>query len=697
VPGSTQILTSVRRLLPTGASLPDDVWMRRHRGIVTLLWLHAVGIPIFGAVRGYPPVHVILEASVIGIAALVAGILRLNRNLRMVAATFGLLASSGVLVHLSGGIIEMHFHFFVMVAVITLYQSWLPFLLAIGFVVLHHGTIGVLDPASVYNHPSAIANPWLWAGVHGLFISGESIACLTAWRMSEVAHARAEEVDRKLVALVRSTDDAIIALNSELAITSWNPAAEKLFGYSQKEAMGESFAVLFPTGEDGRSPEEVIRDLTNEGLEPYETHCVRKDGSIVDVALTLSPIMESEGMVVGTSVIARNITAQKMAEQERESSLSLLSATLESTNDGILVVDRENNIVRINQMFLEMWGIPAEIVEQGDEAALGFVLDQLKNPEKFLSKVRELYADLEAKSYDLLEFKDGKIFERYSQPQKIGGETVGRVWSFRDITERQRAADSLQQAFEREKEASQSLRDLDEMKNAFLEAVSHELRTPLTTVLGNALTLERRGASLSSSDNMEMLKSLSKNARKLERLLSDLLDLDRLARGVLEPHLVDSNISDLVRNTLEDVDMTRHPVEIETDEVIAMVDAPKVQRIIENLVANAVKYTPPGTRIWVRVKAEPDALSIIVEDEGPGVPQDLKKEVFEPFLRGKDGPSHAPGTGIGLALVSRFAELHNGEAWVEDRPGGGARFQVRLPSQIVLSAESKSASTAATG
>ena len=687
----------MRRLLPTGASLPDDVWLRRHRGIVFLVWLHVIGIPIFGVLRGYPAPHVGLEASVIAMSAFVAGIIKLNRDIRMVAATFGLLASSGVLVHLSGGMIEMHFHFFVMVAVVALYQSWLPFLLAIGFVVLHHGTVGVLDPSSVYNHPSAIANPWLWAGVHGLFISAESVACLTAWRMSEIASARAEEIDRKLGALVRSTDDAIIALDTNGTITSWNPAAEKLFGYTPEEALGGSFAVLFPTPEDGRSPEEFARDLTKEGVEPYETHCVRKDGSLVNVALTLSTIKEGDGRNVGTSVIARDITAQKIAERERESSLSLLSATLESTADGILVVDRENNIVSINQKFLEMWGIPQEVVEQGDEAALGFVVNQLKDPEKFLSKVRELYADLEAKSYDLLEFKDGKIFERYSQPQKIGGVTVGRVWSFRDITERQRAAQSLQEAFEREKEASQSLRDLDEMKNAFLEAVSHELRTPLTSVLGNALTLERRGAELDASDSKEMIKSLSKNARKLERLLSDLLDLDRLARGVLEPHLVDSNIGELIRKTLEDVDNTRHPVELETDEVVAMVDAPKVQRIVENLVANAVKYTPPGTRIWVRVHAEPDSLEITVEDEGPGVPEEVKKEVFEPFLRGKDGPSHAPGTGIGLALVSRFAELHKGKAWVEDRPGGGASFRVSLPTQIVMEVEPGDSAASAIG
>jgi PAS domain S-box-containing protein len=628
----------------------------------------------------------LFEGSVIALPAVVAALDRFDRNVRMVAATFGLLASSAVLVHLSGGMIEMHFHFFVMVAVITLYQSWLPFLLAIGFVVLHHGTMGVLDPSSVYNHPSAIRRPWVWAGVHGAFIMGESVACLTAWRLNELASARADEVDKKLASLVRSSDDAIVVLSPEGLVSNWNPAAEKLFGYSMEEALGLRFSSLFPESDNGS--ERLKRGLGDDCVEHFETKSRTKDGSWVDVDLTLSPIRELDESIVGTSAIARDITRQKKAESEKESTLSLLGATLESTADGILVVDGENNIVSFNGKFLEMWRIPDEVIAKGDEAALAFVVDQLEDPEAFLAKVRELYADPEAKSYDLLEFKDGRTFERYSQPQRINGKSVGRVWSFRDITERQRAGKSLQQAFEREREATQSLRALDEMKNAFLEAVSHELRTPLTSVLGNALTLEQRGASLSPTQHSEMIKALSRNARKLERLLSDLLDLDRLARGVLEPKLVDSDIDDLVRNTLEDIDATRHPIEIDVEKVVARVDAPKVQRILENLVANAVKYTPAGTRIWVRVKTETDGLSITVEDEGHGVPHQLKEEVFKPFLRGSEGSSHAPGTGIGLALVSRFAELHQGEAWVEDRPGGGAAFRVTLNCQIVRRVDS---------
>jgi diguanylate cyclase (GGDEF)-like protein len=175
----------VWRSLPKGGNLPLAIWQRRHRGIVALLWLHAIGIPLFGLATGAETIHALSEGTIVAIAAVVAGHREWPRGVRSTAAVLGLLTSSGILVHLSGGLIEMHFHFFVMVAVITLYQDWLPFLIAIGYVVAHHGLAGWLDPTSVYNHPDALAHPWKWAAVHGTFIMAESAALLTSWRLSE--------------------------------------------------------------------------------------------------------------------------------------------------------------------------------------------------------------------------------------------------------------------------------------------------------------------------------------------------------------------------------------------------------------------------------------------------------------------------------------------------------------------------------
>ncbi|HXF73200.1 MAG TPA: ATP-binding protein [Actinomycetota bacterium] len=258
-----------------------------------------------------------------------------------------------------------------------------------------------------------------------------------------------------------------------------------------------------------------------------------------------------------------------------------------------------------------------------------------------------------------------------------------------DITERKRAEQALRRseqqysrAFRREREAAQRLRALDEMKNTFLEAVSHDLRTPLTSILGSALTLEQSGGHLSSDDALDLVRRIAANARKLERLLGDLLDLDRLQRGIVAPQRRRTDLARLARHVVDEAESLRgRPVQLDLREAWADVDAAKVERILENLLANAVRHTPAGTRIWVTTRPVPGGVEIAVEDEGPGVAEELREAVFEPFHQVPGKPNHSPGVGIGLSLVRRFAELHGGRAWVEDRPGGGASFRVFLPGR----------------
>ena len=173
--------------LPRGWTLTDSDWRKRHRGILVVLWLHVPSIFGFGVARGVGWRHAALEAFAVAVFASMASSSFLPRRWRTVAATIGLMSSSAVLVHLSGGSIEMHFHFFVMVPLIALYQDWVPFLVAITYVVLHHGLAGSLDPHSVFNHPSAISQPWKWAAIHAFFITGISLVCLTTWRLLELA------------------------------------------------------------------------------------------------------------------------------------------------------------------------------------------------------------------------------------------------------------------------------------------------------------------------------------------------------------------------------------------------------------------------------------------------------------------------------------------------------------------------------
>ena len=213
--------TRVRAVIPEGGTLPDDVWRARHAGILVVLWLHAVFIPLFALARGFSPLHAIAEGAIVPSAAVLAGSPALGRRARTVVASFGLLSASAVLVHLSGGVIEMHFHFFVMVALVTLYQDWLPFLVAIGYVFVHHGLIGALDATSVFNHFAARNEPWKWAGIHALFITGLSLVCLVTWRLNESLLSERREAaieNARLYEAERAARTAAEAAGARLAL-----------------------------------------------------------------------------------------------------------------------------------------------------------------------------------------------------------------------------------------------------------------------------------------------------------------------------------------------------------------------------------------------------------------------------------------------------------------------------------------------
>src|SRR5204863_375980 len=171
-------------------------------------------------------------------------------------------------------------------------------------------------------------------------------------------------------------------------------------------------------------------------------------------------------------------------------------------------------------------------------------------------------------------------------------------------------------------------------------------------------------------------------ARRLDRLVTNLLDLDRLARGIVTPKLQPTDVGTLVRRVVAESDLIADS-RLRTDiaSVTIPVDAAKVERIVENLLANTVRHAPVSSTVWIGVREERDGVTILVEDDGPGIAPDLVESIFEPFRQGPDAPQHSPGVGVGLTLVRRFAELHGGRAWVEGREGGGASFRVFLPAE----------------
>jgi len=221
----------VAAALPRGHELPQRDWERRHRGMLFVLWAHAAGIFLYSLLRERDLLHAVVEGGVVSIAGLVASWPRASRRFQAISVCVGLLTSSAVLVHLSGGYIEMHFHFFVMVPLMALYQDWVPFLAAIAYVVLHHGTMGVLAPSQVYNHPAAWASPWRWAAIHGVFVLGTSVVSCIAWRLNELAAAEAAASAQRFQNLVQNLDAVVWEADPDMErFTFMSRQAEPVLG-----------------------------------------------------------------------------------------------------------------------------------------------------------------------------------------------------------------------------------------------------------------------------------------------------------------------------------------------------------------------------------------------------------------------------------------------------------------------------------
>ena len=363
------------------------------------------------------------------------------------------------------------------------------------------------------------------------------------------------------------------------------------------------------------------------------------------------------------------------------------SQIFRTISDPVLVLDPDGRVLDANPAAGRLAGLPlAEVVGQ----PVGQLLPTWKE-----TVAAAMAAGTEQATEEVT--RDGRIYdlaisalpERQRQP---GGHLVVA----RDVTERRQveeklcaalnaelvATDRLAVALDRERAAAEHLRTLDELKSGFLQAVSHDLRTPLASVLGISLTLQRGRGRLSPADIEDLLGRLAANARRLDRILTGLLDLDKLDRGIVELRREPVDLAGLVAGVVSEAsdELGAHPVSLELLPIQVLADAAKVERVVENLLANAARHTDPGTPIWVRVAPLDRGALLCVDDAGPGIPAEQRESIFRPFQRGPAGATYAPGSGVGLALVAQIASLHDGQAWVEDRVGGGASFRVLLPT-----------------
>jgi signal transduction histidine kinase len=389
-----------------------------------------------------------------------------------------------------------------------------------------------------------------------------------------------------------------------------------------------------------------------QGTTPIET------GNATDVVL----ILEGVTAVVGVSLLIFAAVLEELRGTGRE--LARAHARLAEAQEIAHVGSWE-------------WDIPADEVTWSNELYRLWSLEPGSQEITYDWYLSSVHPDDRERARRIVDraFREGKPFSfehRVEQPDghsrwihsrgrvitDESGAPVRMLGTAQDITER---------------------KQIDELRDSILSTISHELRTPLTAIIGFSITLKERGFRIAEQTRDEMIAGLATQARKLDRLLADLLDVDRLRHGFVLPSFHETDIGELVTHVASGYAAPTHRIQVEAAPIRAEVDAPKVERIVDNLLANAVNHTPPGTSISVGVAASDGGVLITVDDDGPGVPADEREAIFGIFTRGS-GESYVPGTGVGLSLVAQFAELHGGRVWVEESSSGGASFRVFLPS-----------------
>src|SRR5581483_8274644 len=307
-------------VLPKGAPLAEDEWARRHYWILLLLYVHVPALVLFGALNHRSLVHCTMETLPVVICAYVASQRVASRQVRSVLAALGLMLCSAILVHLSGGVTEMHFHFFVMLGVISLYQDWRPFLVAIGFVTLHHGVMGILRPRDVFDHASAWHSPVKWAVIHGGFVLAASAVSVVAWRIIEDDHRRSQEKlaerERRFRALIEHSSDMIALMDATGTLVYSSPSTIKVLGYTPEEAVGRP-ATDFDHPDDADRARPVLeRVLSRPGSSgEMDLRLRHKDGGYRWVHMVITNLLDEPGVNAVVSN-ARDINEQRALQDQ---------------------------------------------------------------------------------------------------------------------------------------------------------------------------------------------------------------------------------------------------------------------------------------------------------------------------------------------------------------------------------------------
>jgi PAS domain S-box-containing protein len=538
-------------------------------------------------------------------------------------------------------------------------------------------------------------------------------------RLQEVNHdleleiaerQRTEEVRGRLAAVVESSDDAIISKTLDGTITAWNPGAEKLFGYSSLEAVGKPMRMLLPPERAQEESAILARIGYGERVDHFETVRVRKDGKRVDVSVTISPIKNSSGAIVGASNIARDITEHKRAEsdlaqhaealarsrQELETQTLTLRSVLESMAEGLVAADEQGKFVIWNTAAEKILGLgPTNLPSEKWTEHYGLFLPDMVTPFPNDQLPLVLAIQGEASTTEMFvrnpELTEGTWIEVSGSPRKDrDGIVNGGVVAFRDVTRRkadEREILRLNEDLElRVTERTAQLEAANKELESFSYSVSHDLRAPLRHIIGfSKMLVEEFGSTLDPAAH-HYLERIQAGTQKMGLLVDELLNLARLGRHALNlrPTGLNALVAEVVTILQPDIEGRDKGREVEwliADLPQLDCDPVLVTQVFQNLLANALKFTRKRAHAIIEVGCQKEKESgqavLMVRDNGTGFSMKYVDKLFGVFQRLHNAEDFE-GTGIGLATVQRIVHKHGGRVWAEGEVDKGAAFYFTL-------------------
>jgi PAS domain S-box-containing protein len=525
-------------------------------------------------------------------------------------------------------------------------------------------------------------------------VSGELIGVVLVCR-DVTEHRAAELTARRLAAIVESSDDAIIGKNLNGIITSWNQGAEKIFGYTAAEVVGRAISIVIPPDRSSEESEILERLRRGERTEHYETVRRRKDGTLLDVSLTVSPVKDSHGQIIGASKIARDITERKQAEEALGRSEAHKTAILQTALDAILTVDQAATIREWNRGAEKMFGYPKA-------EALGRKIDELIIPaeksEYYHGALVEYLAtgvgSLLGRPFELAVMRrDGtKFYSEFAITPNSPAEPTEYTCISRDITERKRAEEAVRESEARLAKANEELEMKVEQRTARLQetiaeleafsySLSHDMRAPLRAMRSfSQIVMAEYGEKLGAGGT-DLLKRVTDAAGRLDRLIQDVLAFSQLSGQEIKLETLE--VENLMRQVIHERPEFQPPkadIQIQSPLLPVKGHEALLTQCLTNFLDNAVKFVDRGKqpRLIVKSEALGDEVRLWFEDNGIGIAKDMQERLFGIFQQ-LHRPGTYPGTGIGLAIVRKAAERMKGSVGVESEPGTGSRFWLQLP------------------